>query len=306
MGRVGGERGSIYGGAAQPWVLGEGIAPLGFLLGAGRSQGPSSGCVPCVAPVPLRARGIASSPPAPLPTASSFGFYPSSSFLCPSTISLHFKELHKTCNCVSFSPWCLFARPLSCRWVSSLLPRSPFFGGGGAVPLCPPRAGCRGVGESGEDREGSEILYSGELLLSRALQGSYLWGSLVLQGMASVLEILQTLSLCFPRSCRVVRRTCCPLAACLPPARLPPWPLQLRQHCGIRDGAAALPGCAVPHPRGCGAAVPLPPALCCSCTTAVRYGTSTRQFWHQLQLQMLVEMVLTVWFPTENPNRRPE
>lgn len=82
VGLVGGERVSVFGGITLP----------GFLLGVEMSWDPWSGCVPGVAPVPHRERVIAASPPSPLPTASSFGFYPSSSFSCPSAIFLRFKN----------------------------------------------------------------------------------------------------------------------------------------------------------------------------------------------------------------------
>lgn len=97
-GVVGGEGGSVFGGATQPWVLGGGgIAPLGNLLGAEASQGPSRGCVPRAAPAPC---GRGESPPLP----SSLLPAPSSSSSCPSTIFLHFKKRRKPWNAAFPSP----------------------------------------------------------------------------------------------------------------------------------------------------------------------------------------------------------
>lgn len=147
--------------------------------------------------------------------------------------------------------------------MSSLLLGSPFWGRGCPLPP-PPHAGCRGVRESGEDGVGYEILYLGKLLLSGTLQGSSFQGSLPLQGMVSVLEILPTLSLGFPDpSCRVVRRT-----------RGPPGPPGSGSAAGL--GTEPWPCQAVlGHVPGAGAVLQ-PPAPGCGCAAAVGCGSSCK------------------------------
>lgn len=253
---------------------GGGIAPLGFLLGAEASQGPSRGAV-----CPVRHRshaGEGNRPPLSPPSSQLL-------FLVPFH---HFPSFSKTAQtlerCVSFSPWHRFARPRGERWVSSPLLGSQFRGGGCPLPP-PPRVGCRAVRESGEGRGRLRNPLFGEIIVIWNPARFFPPG----QPPAGVRPGNPPNSLRgFPRSF-------------LQGGQEDPWPPRppprLRQRCGTGDGAVALPGGAGPCPQGWGR-----PA-----------ATGTGLWWRsrcrmRLQLQMPVQMVLPVWFPTENPSHRPE